>query len=215
MTYLYVARHGETEWNRKGRLQGWDDSQLTDKGKAQAGALGERLKEISIDKVYISPLGRVKQTAEIALKGLSVSVSEDERLREISLGEWEGLRSGDAEERHPELYRKALEEPHLFDPPWGEDYYELKRRVVEAVEEIVSKHEGKNVLLISHGLASKTLISHFEGRSMRDLRKGPNIGECSLSLIDLKDGCFENPEKSDILLYGDTSHLDCIDHGEA
>lgn len=208
---LYIARHGETEWNREGRLQGWDDSPLTSLGEKQAEALGERLKELSLYKVYMSPLGRVESTAQIALAGLSLPVEKDERLKELKLGEWEGLRSDEAKKRYPELYRKALEEPHRFDPPWKEDYYELKERVVEAAEQILANEKGKNVLLISHGLASKTLLSYFEERPIKDLRKPPHLRECSLSLVKFDEAYFENSKKCEIVLYGDTAHLNGIE----
>ncbi len=208
MTNLYVARHGETEWNKERRLQGWKDAPLTKLGEAQAKPLGERLKKTSLDIAYTSPLGRVRSTAKIALEDISIPLKENERLKEINLGEWDGMRSKDARERDPELYRKALEEPDLFNPPWGENYYDLRERVVEAAKDILSNNRGKNILLVSHGLASKTLISYFEERPVKDLRKPPTIRECSLSLIKFDEDNFKDLKKCEIVLYGDTSHLD-------
>lgn len=213
MTSLYIARHGETEWNREGRLQGWTDAALTERGKAQAKSLGKRLKYISPKKAYISPLGRVKMTADIALDDLSIQVQEDERLKEINLGKWEGLKSKEAERRDPELYRKAIEEPHRYDPPWGEDYFELKERVLEAVEAVLSENVGEKVLIVSHGIASKSILSHIEGRPMKDLREPPHLRECSLSHVRFEDG-FEKLEEGEIIDFGDTEHLKSLDRGD-
>src|SRR6266704_1902525 len=93
---IFLVRHGETEWNRARRYQGWSDSPLTARGIAQAEAIGHRLRalpEANAAAIVASPLGRARRTAEIIAEclGRIEKLRFDERLREISLGSWDGL----------------------------------------------------------------------------------------------------------------------------
>jgi len=202
MTKLYIVRHGETEWNRDGKLQGWKDAPLTDKGKRQAEALRERLKEIEFDAVYCSPLGRTLKTAEIVMDGKDVSLIKDERLKEINMGEWEGTKGEEIKKRFPEMYSDFWERPHIYTPICGESFHDLKDRIIPFIEEILEKHEDENILIVSHGCASKVIMSYFEGRSLCDIWESPKLEEACLNLVELQDG---EPE---IILFGETSFQD-------
>ena len=87
---LYIIRHGETSWNVQRRLQGASDTDLNENGITLAKRTGEALKEIPFDLCFTSPLKRAKMTAELILAGRNIPIYDDERLREISFGEWEG-----------------------------------------------------------------------------------------------------------------------------
>jgi len=202
MTKIYIARHGETEWNRDGKLQGWKDAPLTEKGKKQAEALRERLEEVEFDAVYCSPLGRTLKTAEIALDGKDISVMKDERLKEINMGKWEGTKGEEIKKRFPELYFDFWERPHAYNPISGESFHDLKERVVSFIEEVLEKHGDENILIVSHGCASKVMMSYFEGRSLKDIWEQPKLEEACLNLVKIEDG---EPE---IILFGDTSFQD-------
>ncbi|WP_412973888.1 histidine phosphatase family protein [Paenibacillus sp. OAS669] len=89
-TTLYLTRHGETEWNVEGKLQGHKDSPLTNLGKRQAKWLGASLKEIEFDAIYSSPSPRTYQTAEIIREERKIELSSCDSLKEIGLGSWEG-----------------------------------------------------------------------------------------------------------------------------
>ena len=113
---IFVVRHGETEWNRISRYQGWSDSPLTDRGIAQAQAIGRVLStaaDITSAELVTSPIGRARHTAEIIHEALgrTTPLRFDDRLREISLGSWEGL-------HRVEIAARA---PGIFD---GEGHYE-------------------------------------------------------------------------------------------
>jgi len=202
MARLFIARHGQTEWNREGRLQGWEDAPLTDKGIEQAEALRERLTEEDIDEVYCSPLGRTKKTAEIILEGNDLSIKEDERIKEINMGEWEGTKGEEIKKRFPKLYSDFWERPHLYIPISGESFHDLKERVIPFIEEVLEKHDDENILIVSHGCASKLMMSYFEGRSLSDIWEQPKLEEGCLNLVEIDDG------GSEILLFGDTSFQD-------
>ncbi|MFW6065101.1 MAG: histidine phosphatase family protein [Candidatus Natronoplasma sp.] len=202
MTKIYIVRHGETEWNRDGKLQGWKDAPLTEKGKKQAEALCERLKEVEFDAVYCSPLGRTLKTAEIVLDGKDVLLIEDERIKEINMGKWEGTKGEEIKQEFPDLYSDFWERPNLYIPISGESFHDLKERVIPFIEEILEKHEDENILVVSHGCASKVMMSYFEGRSLKDIWEQPKLEEACLNLVKIEDG---EPE---IILFGDTSFLD-------
>jgi len=202
MTRIYIVRHGETEWNRDGKLQGWKDAPLTEKGKKQAEALRERLEEVEFDAVYCSPSGRTLKTAEIALNGKDISVKKDERIKEINMGKWEGTKGEEIKEKFPELYFDFWERPHLYIPISGESFHDLKERVISFIEEILEKHDDENVLIVSHGCASKVMMSYFEGRPLRYIWEQPKLEEACLNLVEIEDGELE------IRLFGDTSFQD-------
>src|SRR5215469_12100275 len=105
MTTLFVARHGQTDWNFEHRWQGHADPPLNATGRAQSVALGESLAGLRIDLVVSSDLRRTSETAELAAARLGLAVELDPRLREVDVGEWSGLTSAQVEERFPEGYR--------------------------------------------------------------------------------------------------------------
>ena len=136
MPTLLFVRHGETDWNAEGRLQGHTDRPLNDYGRRQARALAERLAgEEPVDAVYASDLARAKETAEIVGRRLGLPVVVDPDLREKNWGSWEGL-TGDE--------RAAIE---LV----GESTREHRDRVLRAVRRIVERHPGQRVVVVTHG----------------------------------------------------------------
>ena len=87
---LYIVRHGKTEWNGKGRIQGWSDIELTDEGRAAARKTAEALKDLHIDAIYASPLKRAYETACILRGKREMPVIKDERIKEVGFGVLEG-----------------------------------------------------------------------------------------------------------------------------
>lgn len=202
MLRIYITRHGQTQWNQERRLQGWKDAPLTELGIKQAEELGNRIKKIDLDHIYCSPLGRTKKTAEIALDGKNIPLSLDERLKEINMGDWEGIDAEKVKENHPKHYNLFWNSPDKYEPDTGESYIDIYDRVTDALDEIISKHSDENILIISHGCASKVMLAYFEGRPLGELWESDSLKETSLSLVEI-DG-----EEVNIRMYGDTSHLD-------
>jgi 2,3-bisphosphoglycerate-dependent phosphoglycerate mutase len=153
MTELSLVRHGETEWNASGRHQGQTDSQLSQRGLAQAEALAERWARegARFDAVYSSDLGRAMRTAEILVARIGGEIRAEESLRERGLGIFEGLTYEEIDERYPEealLHRSG--DPH-FRPEGGESYVDLYGRSVAALREIARRHDPGRVLVVTHG----------------------------------------------------------------
>jgi len=198
MANLYITRHGQTEWNLEGRLQGHKDSSLTETGKEHARMLKNRLEDVKIDVVYSSSSGRALQTANI-LAGDTHTIHPLDDLREMSFGKWEGALHKDFELEDPDLYHALFNDASAYKPADSECIESLQNRAVKAVQTIVDKHAGQNVLIVSHGITVKSILAHMEGLSFKDFWKGPFVQGCSLSVID--------GSKGKVLVYADTDHI--------
>ena len=170
MTTILLARHGETDWNREGRFQGWADPTLNDAGRAQARALAERLRDVPFDAVYSSDLRRAHETAVIVAEPHAVPVVSDPGLREIDVGSWSGLTRAEIEERFPGA------EHHD-----GETRDEHLDRVVATVERIARAHTGERILLVSHGGSLRALRRHCIGEPVHPIE---NCGVYELHFRD-------------------------------
>ena len=146
---LLLARHGETDWNLERRWQGHAESDLTAHGREQARALGERLRGRGIAAIYSSDLRRARDTAGIVGAGLGLPVELDEGLREVDVGEWSGLTTGEIEERFPDGAARR----RAGGTGWerGESVEAMSARIAAALVEIAAAHEGETVLVVTHG----------------------------------------------------------------
>lgn len=151
MTFVILVRHGETEWNRERRWQGWADPPLNALGRRQAAELAERLRETPFDAVYSSDLRRAHETALIVAEPHEVPVAADRGLREIDVGSWSGLTKPEIEERFG---------GERVD---GETNEQHRERVLAAAARIVSVHPGERILLVTHGGTMRVLADAFEG----------------------------------------------------
>ena len=157
---LTVVRHGETVWNAQGKPQGHLDSDLTELGVAQAGAVAEALSSDRFDVLYSSDLGRAMRTAGVVAERLGMEVITDARLRERNLGVMQGLTMAQFQQRHPSEYELF----HKGDPdycvPEGESARQRHDRAVACGEELARRHAGQRVLMITHGGILQSLFRH-------------------------------------------------------
>lgn len=158
MTEFWLVRHGQTDWNLEGRLQGHQDIPLNSTGQQQAQALAPRLEDVSFNAIYSSDLRRARQTAEILAERLGLPVHLDRRLREISHGDWEGLQLSFVQQQYRQQHQRSLDDEMDGRAPGGESMGEVAVRIRQAADEIAKAHPGGRVLLVSHGHALGTLI---------------------------------------------------------
>jgi broad specificity phosphatase PhoE len=189
VTTLLLARHGETDWNRARRWQGHADRPLTDRGRAQATALAERLADIELDAVYSSDLRRARETAEAVARAQGLAVVELPELREVDVGSWEGLTRDEAEARFPDGFRRWRAGGTGWDD--GETYAEMSTRVLAAVERIANEHEGGRILVVSHGGPIRAIHGAALGMDVEDYRRiRPVEPNARLSAVCIEDGRF-------------------------
>lgn len=150
---IYLARHGETDWNAERRLQGWIDTSLNQDGRQQAALLGERLKGIRLNALYSSTLARSRQTAEIAAAQVPLFVLAD--LRERNLGKFQGLREDDPVVG-PEYVKRSRDPDDELDG--GESLNQFFARVKGAVERIRRENASGTVLIVGHGITNRMVL---------------------------------------------------------
>jgi broad specificity phosphatase PhoE len=187
MTTLLLARHGETDWNRDSRFQGQADPPLNERGRAQAAELAELVAGDAVGAVYSSPLRRAYETAEIVAARLRLPVVPLEGLREIDVGEWQGLTRSEVERRYPEAFARWLE----FDTGWqeGESYEALGERVLAALRRIAEAHPGDRVVAVTHGGPLRAVFAAAAGVSYGELRRRMRaVANCGVAGFELRDG---------------------------
>ncbi len=150
MTELYLVRHGETDLNVSGVYYGWTDCSLNEKGLTQAEGLKETLKASAFDAVIASSLKRALETAAIVASCPLAAVIQDERLRELHFGEWEGMHYTEVREKHKDLWDQWGQDWKNTAPPSGESFRDFCSRVEASLEEVLEKHRGKKILLVTH-----------------------------------------------------------------
>ncbi len=163
MTRLVLIRHGETDWNVEGRYQGQADPPLNAKGLAQARQVAEALKTVGIQVIYSSPLQRAWQTAEIIARVLEVPLFPEPRLMEIHQGEWQGRLRSEIAVQYPELFRQWLVDPWHVTPPGGESLHQVQARVHAAVDDILVRHPGETVGLVTHRIPIALIKVRYQG----------------------------------------------------
>ncbi len=201
MTRLLLLRHGRSEMNAEHRVQGWLDSPLDEVGRAQAQAVARRLRQEEMEVLYTSTLRRARETAEIITGVLNVPLVADERLRECDVGAIAGLNNKEIEARFPEWVQRWRETGGLAPPPGAEQPEVFWGRVVEAFDEIVGRHSGEVVGVVTHGGVLGTYLSHLVG-VVRKGRSPFSLGNCSLSIVEFDTVGFR------IRLVNDQYHLE-------
>jgi broad specificity phosphatase PhoE len=161
---VYVARHGETDWNAVNRWQGHTDIPLNDNGRAQARALAQRLRDVRLAGVVASDLSRAQETARIVAASLAIPMAYvDGGLRERSFGVFEGLTREECETQHGEAWRAWL--AHKTMPQGGEALEALTQRVVAAVgrSALAVATDDAPVLVVTHGGSLRSLVASVTG----------------------------------------------------
>lgn len=200
MTTLYLTRHGETEWNKERRFQGQLDSDLTDLGLEQAAWLGESLKHEDFDVIISSSSKRAFDTAIIICGDRKQEIIKNDNLKEIHMGNWQGMLHKDIAELYPEQEYNFWNRPELHVSDTGESMTDFYNRVTSEIENIIKEHSSKKILVVAHGLVVKFLMGYFEGKELRDIMKGRHIQQTSLSIVEVDD------MSPNIIAYADTSH---------
>jgi broad specificity phosphatase PhoE len=184
---LLLIRHGESTWNREHRIQGQLDPPLSDRGRHQASLLARRLSARRPEAIYSSDLKRAMETAAPIEKATGLAAQPMAELREVFLGEWEGLHNEELVERYPDAWAKWTVEPSWDLVPGGEAGDEFEARVVSAVDAVVKRHPHGEAILVTHGGVIQVALHHVVGRPSRGLFPF-RISNASITVIEKREG---------------------------
>lgn len=168
---IYVTRHGQTEWNALGKLQGRKDIELNEVGREQAEKVKNKLKNEKIDLIISSSLKRAKETAKIINKEFNVDILEDRRLIERGYGDLEGITKIELKEMKKKDSRideacNYIKNISMYNMETMQD---LCKRIYEFLDEITQKYKNKNILLVTHGSASIPIKCYFMKYPLQNL----------------------------------------------
>ncbi len=192
---ILLLRHGETEWNREGRFQGTMDSALTDRGRDQAAALGEALAALGVapdtHAAVVSPQGRARETARIALGPLGLDVREDRRLVEIAMGAWTGLRRAEIALRWPGPSEESILDFYARCPD-GESLASVATRAGAVLEAL-----DRPTVIVTHGITLRVLCALALGA---DLSEADRIAVPQGSVARVAGRCLQvvSPQGSNL-----------------
>lgn len=174
---ILVTRHGQTDWNALGKIQGQTDIELNDVGRQQAEEMGKLIENETINLIITSPLKRAKETAQIINKKFNVKIIEDLRLIERNFGQSEGLTKNDTRQlkvNNLEIndiwnYNKNIEFNGM------ETMYDFCNRIYEFLDDVTKRYKDKNILLVTHGGVSVPIKYYFMKEPLENFVDRDNI----------------------------------------
>ena len=203
VTRLYLVRHGATELTAEDKFSGSIGVELSEEGRGQAARLGERLRNEGITALYSSPLSRTMETAGIVGRHCALSIDTRDGLREISHGRWEGLTRREVEAQYRAEYASWEEDPFTFAPEGGESGVAVLARALPVIREIVTRHPGERVLVVSHKATIRIVLSSLLGFDPRGYRDRLDQAPACVNVLDFRD-----PVRVRLMLFNDTSHYE-------
>ncbi|GAB3320245.1 histidine phosphatase family protein [Haloplanus rallus] len=191
MTTVLLARHGETTWNRDGRLQGWAPTSLTDRGHAQSRALGSAVAaEYDVDRVLASDLRRARRTATHLAEHVGCDPTFESAWRERDFGRYQGLPKAAMFEDHDRLsLRRAGHDAVDARPESGESLRDVRERVLAGWERLVAESDPEEtVAVVCHGGPLYLLVGAVEGRDVVSAVVEGEQDNCALNELRVRDG---------------------------
>ncbi|MFN8529464.1 MAG: histidine phosphatase family protein [Anaerolineae bacterium] len=158
---VIFIRTGETDWNKNGRWQGWVAVPLNAHGKQQAAALARFIRHMGVSTIYASDLKRAADTADPIAAEINLKPVYDERLRERSVGVWQGLTLDEIRDWYADAYAALLKDREDYQIPGGESRAQVRERVIEAFHEIMQQKTGETVAIVSHTTAIMTMLKEL------------------------------------------------------
>lgn len=199
-TRFLLVRHGQSTWNDQRRIQGQLDPPLSELGREQARRVAGRLAGMQVAGFYCSDLARTRETAAEVARALHLDPVPVRQLREVALGDWEGLTAAEIAERYPDLWQRWLARPSWDIVPGSEGSAAFEDRVRAAIDDLALRHPSGNVVVVTHGGVIQVALAGVIG-SMHDALFPFVIDNCSISTI------VRGPRRSTITGVNDTGHL--------
>jgi probable phosphoglycerate mutase len=202
VTRIIAIRHGETAWNVDTRIQGQLDIPLNHTGRWQAERLARALAaRETIDVVYTSDLLRAWETARPVAEATGAPLHTDEGLRERGFGSFQGKTFTEIEAAMPDEAQRWRQRDPFWAPPGGESLTAMRRRVIETLHALASRHIGEQIVLVAHGGVMDVLYRAATGQELQTPRTWL-LGNTAINRL------LWSPEGLSLVGWSDTSHLD-------
>ncbi|MCL0028887.1 histidine phosphatase family protein [Dehalococcoidia bacterium] len=197
---LILVRHGETDFNRDGRIQGLGRQPLNSTGQTQAAAASQAVSAEAPFRLYSSPLVRAMQTAESISEATRVTVVPLEEVEELDTGEFEGLTGSQLRQRFPEIMARWDRDPGSTQMPGGESLRQVQDRVWKAVTDIARANPDRKVVIVTHNFPIQTIICRVLDAPLSNFRR------LTIALGSITRMEFSGPNAS-IVSMNETWHL--------
>ena len=192
---LYIIRHGQTDWNVLGRIQGRQDIPLNAAGRSQAQMLAKGMEKRPVTAIYSSPQLRAMETAMALARNQGAQVIPVPELVEIGYGDWEGRTASDILEKERTLYEEWWQHPATVAPPGGETLNQVDARCKKAWERIKGEIKGDTAVVAHGGTLAHFIVHLLEGQpdaaeivvgnaSITTIEYDPVTGQCSLDCLN-------------------------------
>ncbi|MEP7123304.1 MAG: histidine phosphatase family protein [Byssovorax sp.] len=203
-TRLLLIRHGETDDNHRRIFQGQAGRGLNARGRDQSIRLAARFEQLGLraQALYCSDLDRARETAELLSGALGVAPIAEPRLREVHVGEWQGLGYDDIAARYPDEWDAWRRGVDFKRGGGGETYAEVGDRVAAAVDSIAAAHAGETAVIVSHGAAIKVFVGKVLGLDTSALRRYRVAANTGVTLVEREGGV------DTLAIWNDASHLE-------
>lgn len=183
---VYIIRHGQTDWNKKGKIQGKTDIELNEEGIKQAEEAKRILKDYPIDMIVSSTLKRARKTAEIINEAKNVPIIFKEELEERGFGEFEGKTQ---QEFQDEIWNSEILANYNLNKQYKgvETIRSLCDRVWGLIEELKKEYVDKNILLVTHGGVTRAINGYFNGANENGILEDLNLHNCEIRTFEVKE----------------------------
>ena len=202
-TRVYLIRHAEALGNINRTFQGRVDETISENGEQQLINLAQRCKDIPIDAIYTSPLLRAQRTAQAVNTYHHLPIQTDARLLEIDGGDFEGRRWEDLPRLFPDKLKIWQDTPWAFVAPAGESMRQVYDRMRDGILELVERHAGQSICVVSHGCAIRNFLCFALGLPYEQLASVPWCGNTAINQID-----FDAQGTPQVIVQNDMAHLD-------
>lgn len=182
-------------------MQGQHETDLTPLGEEQAIALGKHLRNVEFDQVYSSPQRRALKTTELILQGRDLPIQKDDALKEILMGDWQGLLIDDIKKQYPEEINLFWNHPEKYQRETCETYEQVRTRAAAFMERVANNNPGKNILVVTHGALLKTLFTYLKYQQISEIARAIHPLSTAVAIVEKKDGLWQ------VITWNDTTHL--------
>lgn len=196
---LYIIRHGETHWNSKNLLQGRADIELNENGRELAGITGQNLHHLSFDKIYSSPLIRAYETACLIRGHRNIPIIRDDRLQEISFGEYEGKNAKELFANESDPFHYFFTEPEKFQPAkGGERFEDVCARGKDFLQNVIEPQaaQQERIMIVAHGAMNKGLMCHILNHSIKHYWDYGLQNNCGAIVVKYENNAYQLLEEN-------------------